>query len=179
MTTNAHQIPPLMGIVGYSGSGKTTLLEKIIRHLTTEGLRVATLKHTHHDIDLDQSGKDTWRHKQAGAVTTLIATPHQVGMVQDLTSDPTPATLASLAWGADLLLVEGFKHHPHPKIEIFRPTATDQKSPLCLDDPHIVAVVSEVSLEIPQPCFGLDDIDAICGFIRMYLSLRTIDRPVT
>ena len=163
--------PPIVTIVGNSGSGKTTLLEKLIAEMKGRGFKIGTIKHDVHGFEMDKPGKDSWRHKQAGAVTTIITSPHQIGMVKDVDHDHTPDELASFFTEADLILCEGFKRQPLPKIEIFRPEI--HSSPLCTDDKHLLAVISdaaECGHSAPR-CFGLNAVQEIATFLIEHFAL--------
>jgi molybdopterin-guanine dinucleotide biosynthesis protein B len=156
----------LIGLAGWSGSGKTTLMTRLIPILTGRGLKVSTIKHAHHDFDIDQPGKDSWLHRQAGASEVLVASANRFALIHELRGAPEPTLdelVARLA-PADIVLVEGFRHGAHPKIEIFRPDVG--KPTLHPDDPMIVAVAS------PEPIAGLtitwlplDDAEQIADFI--------------
>src|SRR5512139_3009548 len=112
---------PIVSIVGKSDSGKTTLIEKLIAELTNRGFRVATIKHNRHGFDIDHEGKDSWRHKRAGAVATVVASPVRIALIEDTTRDYDLAEIRNLyIRNADIVLAEGYKHNPHPKIEVFR-----------------------------------------------------------
>ena len=160
---------PYLSVVGFSGSGKTTLMERLIGELTGRGLRLGTIKHDAHGFEMDRPGKDSWRHKQAGATVTMIASPHQIGMVRDVDHDPRLEELLPLLPKVDLVLAEGFKRGTHPKIEIHRPEANAK--PACKGDPHLIAVVSNAALEWGVPCFELDDLCALADFIQDYFHL--------
>lgn len=155
--------PPVVSIVGNSGAGKTTLLEKLISELVRRGLRVGTIKHDVHGFEMDRPGKDSWRHKQAGASTTIISSPSRIGMVKDVDHDHRPEELAALLSDMDLVLVEGFKKGSQPKIEIFRPETA--KFPLCQGDEHLLALVSEASVDCGVPLFAPEDITGLADFI--------------
>ncbi len=157
-------IPPIVSIAGKSNAGKTTFAVKLITELTQRGYRVGSVKHTHHDIDLDRRGKDSWRHKQAGAKTTLLVTDQQVAMVKD---DPRPdiEKMRSYLSDMDLILAEGFKRQPLPKIEVFR-TGGPRDHPLFLDHPDLIALVTDAAFTPRTPVFGLTDIGAVATFIQ-------------
>ena len=161
---------PYLSITGYSGSGKTTLMERLVGEFTRRGLRIGTIKHDAHRFEMDHPGKDSWRHKQAGAVVTMIASPHQIGMVQDVDRDHRLEELVAMLPDVDLVLAEGFKRGAHPKIEIHRPTANPE--PACKNDPHLLAVVSDAALEWGVPCFDLHELCALADFIEKHFSLQ-------
>jgi molybdopterin-guanine dinucleotide biosynthesis adapter protein len=155
----------LIGLAGWSGSGKTTLLAKLIPALVAKGQRVSTIKHAHHEFDIDQPGKDSWIHRQAGATEVLVASTRRFALMHELHDEvePTlPQLLARLAL-VDIVLIEGFKRDPHPKIEIHRPE--NGKPLLQPDDPWIAAVASPARVSMAVPWLPLDDIDAIADFI--------------
>lgn len=161
--------PPIVSFVGHSGSGKTTFIEKLIRLLTSRGVRVALIKHDVHGFEMDKPGKDTYRHKKAGAIATLISSPKQIGLVMDSEYDHQPQELIPLLPAADLVIIEGYKRSNCPKIEVFRPEATGDPQPICLNDPHLLAVISDLPLDIDKPCFTLSDVAGVAGFIGEFL----------
>jgi len=167
---------PYLSIVGFSGSGKTTLMERLIGELTCRGLRIGSIKHDSHGFEMDHPGKDSWRHKQAGAAVSMIASPHQIGMVRDVNRDRRLEELVDMLPDIDLALAEGFKRGTHPKIEIHRPAANPE--PVCRDDPHLLAVVSDAALDWGVPCYGLDEICALADFIEKRFSLPVNDAIV-
>ncbi len=155
----------VFGIAGYSGSGKTTLLERLIPLLTQQGLRVSVIKHAHHAFDVDRPGKDSYRHRAAGATEVLIASSARWALMHELRGDAEPELplLLTRLSACDLVLVEGFKRQPIPKLEIHRAAAgTPLLHP---DDPDIVAVASDRALDTPLPQFALDDYHGIARFI--------------
>ena len=155
----------VFGLAGWSGSGKTTLLTKLIPEITGRGLTVSTVKHAHHEFDVDKPGKDSWLHRQAGASEVMVASSRRFALMHELHEAPEPSLDALIARMApvDLLLVEGFKAHPHPKLEVHRPSVG--KPFLYPDDPHIVAVASDEPLTVPRPVLPLADAKAIADFI--------------
>ena len=157
-------IPPIISISGKSNAGKTTFLVKLIAELTQKGYRIGSAKHTHHDIDLDRKGKDSWRHKQAGARATLVITDQQIAMVKDDHRTDIEKMQAYLE-NMDLILAEGFKKQPLPKIEIFR-TDGPHDHPLFLDHPDLIALVTDAKITPAVPVFGLEDIEAVAAFIQ-------------
>jgi len=162
-------MPPLVAIVGNSDAGKTTLIEKLVPNLKKRGYTVGTVKHTHHGFTMDQEGKDTFRHQVAGADTVVAVSPRRIAIVKTSTLDSLEAALPFLE-DRDIVLVEGFKGGRCPKIEIFRKAAGGQ--PVCLDDPHLLALVADVAIETPLPVFGLDEVDPIADFIEQQLLRR-------
>lgn len=162
----------IFGLAGWSGSGKTTLLAKLLPALTATGIRVSTMKHAHHEFDLDKPGKDSWVHRQSGATEVAIVSAKRYAIMHELRGAPEPAIedlLPRLA-PVDLLLIEGFKRHAHPKLEIHRPSVG--KPLLATDDPDIVAVASDVDLPgLKVPCLDLDDTGAIARFVLRHTGL--------
>jgi molybdopterin-guanine dinucleotide biosynthesis protein B len=162
----------IFGLAGWSGSGKTTLIAKLLPALTAKGLRVSTLKHAHHEFDLDKPGKDSWVHRHSGATEVAIVSAKRYAIMHELRGDPEPAIeelLPRLA-PVDLLLIEGFKRHAHPKLEIHRPALG--KPLLAKDDPDIVAVASDVGLPgLKVPRLDLNDTNAVAGFVRAHTGL--------
>lgn len=161
--SRSEHTPPVVSIVGKSGTGKTTLMERLIRELTARGLRVGSIKHHLHDFELDTPGKDSYRHKQAGAERAMIASPHKIGLVMDVDHDYAPDELVSFFSGTDMVLAEGYKGAAGPKIEIFRPEV--HAEPVCLDDEHLIAMVTDRDPGLNVPRFGLEDIKGIVDFI--------------
>jgi molybdopterin-guanine dinucleotide biosynthesis protein B len=165
-----QKTPPTVSFVGHSGSGKTTFIEKLIRLLTSQGIRVALIKHDVHGFEMDKPGKDTWRHKKAGAVATLISSANQIGLVMDSEYDHQPEELLPLLPAADLIIIEGYKRSHCPKIEVFRPEATGDAEPICLTDPHLIAIISDLPLGVDKPLFTLSDVAGVAAFLRDTLS---------
>jgi len=166
--------PPIVSIVGFSGSGKTTLLEKLIRELAARGYRVGTVKHDVHGFEMDRPGKDSWRHKQAGAVTALISSPRQIGMVMDVDHDHRPDELKRFFQNVDVVFTEGYKQGDKPKVEIFRAGLRDE--PLCKNDDHLIALVTDTEVELGKPRFSLEDIQGLADFLTSRLHLL-LERP--
>jgi molybdopterin-guanine dinucleotide biosynthesis protein B len=157
----------VVGLAGWSGAGKTTLLRRLIPVLTARGLGVSTLKHAHHSFDIDQPGKDSWEHRQAGAQEVVVASAVRWALMHELRNEPEPGLAALLAVmrPVDLVLVEGFKRECHPKIEVYR--ATNAKPLLHPDDPSIVAVAADVALEgLTIPRLHLDDVEGIADVVQ-------------
>ena len=159
----------IFGLAGWSGSGKTTLMTALIPEFVARGLSVSTIKHAHHAFDVDQPGKDSWRHRQAGASEVLVVSERRWALMHELRGalEPGLDELMLRVTPVDLLLVEGFKHHPHPKIEIYRPALG--KPPLHPDDCYIVAVASDQELPgLVLPWLPLGDAAAIADFILQH-----------
>lgn len=162
----------VFGFAGYSGSGKTTLIEQLIPRFTARGLRVSLIKHTHHDFDVDQPGKDSWRHRQAGASEVLLTCDTRWVLMHELRGAPEPTLEEQLAVlsPCDLVLVEGFKQTPISKLEIHRPA--HGRPPIWPENSSVVAVATDAAIDCPHPVLDLNDPDAIAQFILDYL-----DRP--
>ncbi len=163
----------IFGLAGWSGSGKTTLLTRLLPEITGRSFSVSTIKHAHHDFDPDQPGKDSFRHRAAGAREVMITAAHRWALIHELRGDPEPVVeeIVERMSPVDLLIIEGFKRDSHPKLEVHRPALG--KSLLCRRDPHIVAVASDERLaDVAVPVIGLDDIPAIADFILRDLGLE-------
>ena len=156
----------VFGLVGWSGSGKTTLMTGLLPELNARGLRVSTMKHTHHRFDIDRPGKDSFEHRLAGATEVLVTSSKRWALIHELRDEPEADVDALIArmTPVDLLLIEGFKSHRHPKLEVYRPILG--KGLLCRQDPGVIAVASDRPLpDIMVPWFRLDDIRGIADFI--------------
>lgn len=154
----------LLGLTGWSGSGKTVLLTALIPLFRARGLSVSTIKHAHHGFDLDQPGKDSWRHRQAGASEVLIGSARRWALLHELDGpEPTLPELLARMSPVDLVLVEGFKANPHPKIEVFRPTLG--REPLWPGREDIVAVAADAPLPAcDRPVLDLNAPSAIADW---------------
>jgi molybdopterin-guanine dinucleotide biosynthesis protein B len=155
-----------VGITGWSGAGKTTLLVRLLPVLAGQGLRVSTVKHAHHGVDLDHPGKDSHRHREAGAVEVLVAAPDRWALQHENRdgAEPSLGTLLARMAPVDLVLVEGFKREPIPRLEVWR--AQLGRPPMALGDPGILAVAGDGPVEgVTVPILPLDAIAAIAGFI--------------
>jgi molybdopterin-guanine dinucleotide biosynthesis protein B len=153
----------LIGLAGWSGAGKTTLLTRVIPHLVTRGLKVSTIKHAHHSFDVDVPGKDSYRHREAGASEVLISSGKRFALMHEL-RDETEWPLADLLRKmspVDLLIIEGFKRDNHPKIEVHR--AENGKPFLFPDDANIVAVASDAQPDTKLPLIHIDEIERIAA----------------
>ncbi|HUZ32493.1 MAG TPA: molybdopterin-guanine dinucleotide biosynthesis protein B [Xanthobacteraceae bacterium] len=157
----------VIGLAGWSGSGKTTLITKVIPVLVGRGLKVATVKHAHHEFDLDKPGKDSWLHREAGASEVAIASSRRWALIHELRGEPEPSLVEILnkLGPADLVIVEGFKRHAHPKLEVYRPSVG--KPLLHPEDDCIVAIATGQPMpQAPLPVLMLDDIEAIANVLQ-------------
>ncbi len=159
------------GFAGFSGSGKTTLVEQLIPRFVKRNLKVSLIKHAHHTFDVDQPGKDSYRHRHAGATEILVTSSRRWVLMHELRGEPEPAFEEQVRHlsPCDLLLVEGFKYAPIPKLEVWREETGEAL--LHPNDPHIVAVASDRKVETRLPLLDLNDIDAIAAFILGHLRL--------
>jgi molybdopterin-guanine dinucleotide biosynthesis protein B len=163
---------PIVSIVGKSDSGKTTLIEKLVPELTRRGYRVATVKHDVHGFEVDREGKDSWRHKQAGAHTVVIASPDKVALIRDVEKDLSLEEIREkFIRDVDLIISEGYKKDVQPKIEIFR--KGKHKELLCTKEDNLIAIVSDKKFDIGTSCFFLDDTERLADFIvKKFLTLK-------
>ena len=161
--------PPLLSVVGKSNSGKTTLLVKLITELRKRGFRVGTIKHDVHGFEMDRPGKDSWRHKEAGSLTTIISSPYQIGMVKDVDHDHHPNELLSLLSGMDIVLAEGYKRGNWPKIEVFR--SEIHEAPFCGGDPYLLALISNDPIDLGVPRFPPDEMEELAEFLIEHFRL--------
>ncbi len=158
-------MPPVIAFIGKPDSGKTTLLEKLIPELRQRGYRIGTIKHHVHAFEMDKPGKDTWRHKQAGASTVALSSPTGLGIIRDVDEDLTIEELVGRYYGdIDLVITEGYKRLSLPKIEVFRSTL--HAEPLPDRDETWVAMVSDTAGPKDLPCFALDDIVGLADFLE-------------
>ena len=161
----------IYGIVGYKNAGKTGLMERLVTEITGRGISVSTLKHAHHTFDVDHPGKDSYRHRQAGAQQVLLASGTRWALMSELrgAAEPPLADLLRLLSPVDLVLVEGYKRDAHPKVEAFR--AVTGKPLIAPDDPTVRAVASDTALTLDRPVFDLDDTATIADFILSEVGL--------
>ena len=164
-----NKMPPAVIIAGWSGSGKTTLVEKLLPALKKKGLKVGTVKHHHAGLEIDIKGKDSYRHRKAGADKTVISSPDTIAMVMRSGHDPLVDELLPFMQGMDIVIVEGYMREKRPKIEVFRSTV--HASPRFLQDPDLIAVASDVKLDLAVPLFDLDNPEALADFICEYFNL--------
>ena len=161
-----------IGFAGWSGSGKTTLIERLIPRFAQRRLRVSLIKHAHHTFDVDQAGKDSYRHRHAGASEVLVTSSRRWVLMHELRGGQEPSFDEQVKHlsPCDLLIVEGFKYAPIPKIEVWR--AATGEGLLHPNDPHIVAVATDAKLETTLPLLDLNDADAIAAFVVSHLGLE-------
>jgi len=162
----------IFGLVGWSGSGKTTLVAKLVPELIGRGYTVSTMKHTHHNFDIDKPGKDSFEHRTAGATEVLLTGSSRWALLHENRGAPEPSINDLLARmeDVDLVLIEGFKSHGHQKMEVHRPEVG--KPMLAPDDPSVVAVASDTDLgDVELPVLPLDDVHAIADFIINHVGL--------
>lgn len=156
----------VFGIVGWSGSGKTELLIKLIPEFKRRGFTISTMKHTHHDFDMDKPGKDSFRHREAGADEVMVASGKRWALMHELRDTPEPDmdVLIEKMTPVDILLIEGFKRNKHAKLEVFRPSTG--KNMISVDDETVVAVASDEAIEeLHVPLLDLDDVAQVADFI--------------
>ena len=155
---------PVISIVGRSKTGKTTFIERLIPLLKKKGLKVATIKHLHHDFEFDRPGKDTYRHKQAGAKITVISSPEKIALIEDVEKELSLEQIQSrYISGVDILITEGYKKESMPKIEIYQRKEGDK--PVCINDKNLIAIVTDEQIDLSVPTFLRDDVEGVAGFI--------------
>jgi len=162
----------VIGIAGYSGSGKTTLIEKLIPLLVQAGLRVSLVKHAHHEFDVDQPGKDSYRHRHAGCSEVLVSSSRRWALMHELrgAAEPTLAEQLKHLSPCDLVIVEGYKGEPIAKVEVHRRAAG---APLLHPaDSHVVAIATDEPLDSRLPQIALDDVEGVARFILEHLGFN-------
>lgn len=161
----------IFGFAGWSGSGKTTLVKAVIPALIERGLKISTIKHTHHNFDIDRPGKDSFEHRAAGAHEVVITGAARWALLHENRGEPEPDINAMLSRMSpvDLVIIEGFKSYSHPKMEVYRPEVG--KPIICADDPSVVAVASTANLDVNIPQLDLNDVEAIAEFVVNYCEL--------
>ena len=169
---------PIISVVGKSDIGKTTLIEKLLPELTRRGYRIATVKHDIHGFEVDREGKDSWRHKQAGAHTVVISSPQKVALIRDVEKDLTLEEIREkFIQDVDLILSEGYKKDTQPKIEVFR--KGKYKELLCTKEDNLIAIASDQTFDIGVSCFFLDDVKGLADFIEKKFLTQNERKEVT
>ncbi len=154
---------PIVSIVGRSNSGKTTLIEKLVAELIRRGYKVATIKHDVHGFEIDHEGKDSWRHKKAGAHLVIISSPQKLALIRDVDHDAELTELREkYIQDVDIILAEGFKRNSQPKIEVFRREL--KQDLLCQKEDNLIAIASDRPFQIGVPCFDIND---ACGLVNL------------
>lgn len=163
----------IMGFAGWSGSGKTTLIEKVIQALRARGLVVSLIKHGHHNAEFDVPGKDSYRHRQAGCQEVLMSSGRRWALIHELRGAPEPRVedLIARLSPCDVVLVEGYKNAPFPKVEVHRPSVG--KPLIYPGNSHVVAIATDVPVEAPMPRFDINDPAAVAEFVIEYLDLQS------
>jgi molybdopterin-guanine dinucleotide biosynthesis protein B len=155
---------PIISIVGRSGSGKTTLMEKLIPELARRGLRVATVKHDAHGFEADREGKDTWRHRMAGAVCSVISSSKGLAMFRAMDREASLDEIRGMVGDVDLVLTEGYKRESAPKVEVYRKGVGD--APLCAGVPELIALVSDIAVDTGAPRLTFDEMARLADIIE-------------
>jgi len=161
---------PIICIVGRSKSGKTLFIERLIPEIKKRGFRIATMKHDIHDrFEMDKPGKDTWRHKKAGSMVSIISSPKRIGMIMDVDHDHDPEEILRYIdkERIDIVIAEGYKGSSHPKIEILK----DKEDIMCRDDPNLIAIIADQRIDIHIPQFKKNQIKEVAEFIIEKLGL--------
>ncbi|HBO85040.1 MAG: molybdopterin-guanine dinucleotide biosynthesis protein B [Deltaproteobacteria bacterium GWC2_42_11] len=165
---------PIISFVGKSGSGKTTLLENVIKHLSQKGCRIGVIKHDAHGFEIDHKGKDSWRHKQAGAKVVILSSPQKVAVVRDVSNEMSVESLRFnyLNDGLDIVITEGYKQAKNPKIEVIRKGHSSK--PVCKEDGYLIAYATDIKLKTPLPCLNINNPKAVANFIeKNFLKKKT------
>lgn len=167
----SQNVAPLLGVAGWSNAGKTTLIEKLTQHFAAQGLRIATIKHTHHKFDIDQPQSDTARHRRAGAAETAIVSGTRVAFIEEIEArgEPSLEDIAERLRPADLIFVEGYKSAAIPKIEVRRAAVAAERL-LAASDPLVIAIAADHEIDgHGRPVFTLDDIGGLANLIEEHL----------
>jgi len=156
---------PAMSIVGFSGSGKTTLIVKVVAELTARGFKVGTIKHDAHKFEIDREGKDSWRHKKAGAKSVLITSAEKLAFIKSTPSEmPLPEAISLFMRDVDVVITEGYKTGNLPKIEVYRSSVSEHAA--CLKDGDLMAVVSDGPVETEKPVLDINDFMGVADIIE-------------
>lgn len=161
----------IYGVIGWKNAGKTGLMERLVTEITRRGFRVSTVKHAHHTFDVDHPGRDSYRHREAGATEVLLASRNRFALMHELRDEDEPplSELLTHLSPVDLVLIEGYKRDTHPKIEAFR--AAPANPLIAPDDPTVRAVAADCSLDLDRPVFDLNDTAGIADFILREVGL--------
>jgi molybdopterin-guanine dinucleotide biosynthesis adapter protein len=162
-------MPQAVIMAGWSGSGKTTLVEKLLPLLKQKNLKVGTVKHHHAALEIDKEGKDSYRHRKAGADCTVISSPDSIAMMMGTDHDPVLDELLPFMQGMDIVIVEGYKREKRPKIEIFRSLV--HENPRFIHDPDLIAIATDKKLDLKVPVFDIDNPERLADFICDYFNL--------
>lgn len=158
---------PILCIVGCSGVGKTSFMEKVVAELKKRGLKIATIKHDAHDrFEIDKPGKDSWRHKKAGARVSIISSPKRVGMIMDVDHDYDPQELLDFL-DVDFVIAEGYKRSNHPKIEVVKKNT----EPICKDDKNLIAIIGKYRGNLDVPQFQAHQVNKVVNLILKYFNI--------
>lgn len=159
--------PPIVSVISKKNTGKTTLIEKMIPELKQRGFKVGTVKHDLHGFTIDHEGKDTWRHKEAGAETVVISSPWKISVIKDVEAEMALTRIVEQYFaGMDIVLTEGYKKAGMPQIEVYRRAAHDSPIHSKGDTGSLIAVVSDTPLDLGVPCFDIEDIKSLVDFIQ-------------
>src|SRR6266576_6396144 len=166
LTPPAEYVMKVIGLAGWSGAGKTTLLTRVIPQLQKRGLRVSVIKHAHHAFDVDVPGKDSWKHREAGAAEVLVSSSQRWALMHELrgAAEPRLPELLAKMSPVDLVVVEGFKREPHRKIEVYR--AANGKPLLFPDDTGIVGIAADATVATTLPVAHLDAVEAVSEMMQ-------------
>ncbi len=163
---------PAVSIVGFSGSGKTTLIVKVIAELTARGYRVGTIKHDAHKFEIDREGKDSWRHKKAGAVSVLLTSSEKLAFIKDLEEElPLEEAIALFMTDLDVVITEGYKTGSLPKIEVYRKSVSEH--PACAGDPTLLAFATDGPMETALPVIDINDFKTVADIIEKEIMGKT------
>lgn len=163
----------VIGVAGFKNAGKTTLVEKLVTELTGRGWRISTVKHAHHSFDIDHEGRDSFRHRKAGATEVAVVSRHRWAIIHEMRDEAEPPLddILSKLGACDLVIVEGYKRDTHDKIEVRNVGLEHPK--LAGDDPTVVAIAANGPVaDAPVPLFDRDDVAALAGFIERHMEMR-------
>lgn len=155
----------IIGITGWKNAGKTTLVEALVAEMSRRGVKVSTIKHAHHHADVDEPGRDSYRHRTAGAHQVMLATPDRWALMTELRMEPEPplADLVARMDPVDVLVIEGFKSGDHPKIEVVR--RDQDRTPIAVENPTVVALATDGPVDLDLPQLDLNDPAAVANFV--------------